>query len=448
MPTQPLSIPQQEAANGLAPGQAAAIQTQVQSSLGMPPSAPSTAPVAPLTGRDPNGGAVPTQDAQGNPIQTSGVRRYTGDAAPGVSAYDTAANDYFSNGAGANRTAPDQAAIRASALAAVSGQVDAINNTYANLISDERVAGVGRMGSTRASNARGGTLGGDFGNAALDKTSAYNEQRVQQLADEKNLKIQTILGGANKDAQDRINTEKADVDKNSQAYLNYVKESGDKASEQLKAFAGAGGQVDQLSDGEYNHFLKSTGMSPEQLKAMVTLNQPKDTILHSEVQGSNYIQVMKDPITGKVTTSSIDLGFKVPPEYTVEKLANGQLAFYPKKVDPNKPLSEQIMTYGPTTPIKGGTKAAKVFVDGGLKYTADDKATADAELNAARGKDGFVDPYVYKAGFEKWTAGGGTPQGFAKEFPPAKNINPASNSMLPTYLQNTTVKKTKAGRSG
>lgn len=447
MPTQPLTIPQQEAANGLAPGQADQIATQVRNSLGIAPSNPG--PVAPLTGRNPTGGDTPTQDAQGNPIVTSGVRRYTGGDAVGGgnSTYDQAANDYFTTGAGANRAPVDQAAIRASALAAVSGQVDSINNTYANLINDEKVAGTGRLGSTRASNARGGTLGSDFGNAAMDKTQGFNDQKVKALADEQNMKIQAILGGANKDAEDRITAEKATVDKNSQAWLNYLKDSGDKATEQLKAFAGAGGQIDQLSDTEYNHFVKATGMSPEQLKAMVTLNQPKDTVLHSEVQGNKYIQVNKDPITGKVSTSSIDLGFQVPPEYTVEKLANGQLAFYPKKLDPTKTLQQQILTYGPTTPLKTGTKAAKVFVDGGLKYTADDKAAADAELNAHRGADGYVDPAVYTAGFAKWTAAGGTPQGFAKEFPPASNVNPASNSIVPTQLRNTTVKKT-SGRSG
>lgn len=51
---------------------------------------------------------------------------------------------------------------------------------------------------------------------------------------------------------------------------------------------------------------------------------------------------------------------------------------------------------------------------------------------AGRGSDGFVDPNAYIYAFQHW---GGTTASFLTAFPPEKNVNPASYSILPAALQ-------------
>jgi hypothetical protein len=285
--------------------------------------------------------------AASNPIAASGVRRYTGAGVPGQSTADKATADYY---ASLNYAQPNEAKIRGDAMAAVQAQIDSINNVYANLLQNERVAGTDRMGRTRSVNARSGTMGSDFGNTNLDKTTDVNNANLKALEEERGYKISQILTKVSADVGERVQKGKEEAQKNTESHLSYLKSLGERAVQQVKDLSSAGFTMDQLTDDEYNHLLEATGYTPEQLKAEFTLNKPKATVLHSETVGNKYIQVTKDPITGKVTTDTIDLGFSVPQGYKSEKLANGQLVFYPEKIDPNKPFKDQVMTYGNVDP--------------------------------------------------------------------------------------------------
>lgn len=109
----------------------------------------------------------------------------------------------------------------------------------------------------------------------------------------------------------------------------------------------------------------------------------------------------------------------------------------------------------PPKPVKAaaGSKV-KPIVSGGLSYTNDDLgqmetifskgATVDGTKFNPRGADGYVDPGLYKAMADKWTASGGLVKDFTSKFPPNKYVNPASNDTLPTYLQNSGGKKKPA----
>jgi len=390
-------------------------------------------------------------DAYGNPIAASGVRRYTGTGSiTGQTPAEKAAADYYATGAGANRAVVDETAMRNAALAAVQSQIDATNATYADLTNREIQTGEQRKGATRAVNARSGTLGQDFGNAEISRAQETTDKNVQAIGNQRNLVIQQILGKAASDADAKIANEKATVDKNNKEYQAFLQSSAENTTNQIKQFAAAGGKIEQLTDAEYNHFLESTGLTPEQMKNLVVLNQPKQDIIHSEVQGSKYVQVTQDPVTKKITTNTIDMGFQVPQGYKTEKVANGQVIFYPDKIDPTKPFKDQIYTYG--VPTGTGAGGAKTYTDGGFKYSQADVAQGNQILNEHRGTDGYVDPYVYQQMYNAWVnpgngQAGGTPQGFAKLYPPDKNVNPASNAMFPAYLQNKS-KAATPGRAG
>jgi hypothetical protein len=99
------------------------------------------------------------------------------------------------------------------------------------------------------------------------------------------------------------------------------------------------------------------------------------------------------------------------------------------------------------TGTKKTSGGAKAKTDGSYSYTTSDVGTYSNFLNKGgtapdgtayngRGKDdGFVDPGAYSAAFNDWVSNGGTPKGFAKEFPVKNYVNPASYTAIPAVLK-------------
>ncbi len=280
----------------------------------------------------PGGTSTPTPD----PIAASTVRRYTGTAGSPL----TAATSALTPPAPVN-----EAQIRADAQARVQQQVDAIRNTYAGILSRTATDNRGRMGQTRATAARSGTLGSDFGNAALDKTTQLNNDIIKAQEAEREQQIAGLLGAADERATTLIENEKNRALKSSEDYLAHLKESASQARTDIKAMAASGLALDQLDQNQYNQLIEQTGLTDEQLRAEFVLNKPQDKILTSFTQGNKYYVVSQDS-TGKRKTETVDLGFSVPANYSTTKLDDGSLVFYPEKFDPSKPVKDQILTYG------------------------------------------------------------------------------------------------------
>ena len=84
-----------------------------------------------------------------------------------------------------------------------------------------------------------------------------------------------------------------------------------------------------------------------------------------------------------------------------------------------------------------------IVTSGSLSISRDQIGTAASTLNAARGADGWTDPYLYLQAYQQWTGQGGLPQDFTKTFPPSAYVNPAATNvtkdgspLLPKFLQN------------
>ncbi len=277
-----------------------------------------------------------------DPIAASTVRRYTG---TNGNPLDTATAAASQPGGIYNTAQPNEAQIRADAQTRVQAQVDAIKNTYAGILARTAQDNLGRSGQTRATAARSGLLGSDFGNAELDKTTQQNNEILAAQEAERDAKISTLLGAADDRATSLIENEKNRAMKSSEDYLAHLKQTSDQARTDVKAMAASGLSLDQLDQNQYNQLVEQTGLTDAQLHAEFVLNKPQDKILTSFTQGSKYYVVSQDS-TGKRKTETVDLGFSVPADYSTTKLDDGSLVFYPKSFDPSKPVKDQILTYG------------------------------------------------------------------------------------------------------
>lgn len=97
----------------------------------------------------------------------------------------------------------------------------------------------------------------------------------------------------------------------------------------------------------------------------------------------------------------------------------------------NEPLYTAPKTYAP----KGTTPTT---------IKNDIIAKGEQELNAAKGPDGWTDPYLYKEAYDSWIADKmGTTAQFLTKFPPKNYVNPKA-TFLPSYLQNKTKTSTRS----
>lgn len=414
-------------------------------------SAPATAPVIPVgakAGTTPD--MTPVSDPPAtNPIATSGVTRYTGAPSTPMDSNQTGNykgqdGNYYDKATGniVNVAPADNESLRNSELAGVQGKIDAINSDYATNLTQINQNNANLTGGTRASDAARGLLGSDFGIA--DEAGAANKAtaNVKALQDKKNSQLNSIYDSIQKDIdakQAAFDAQQGKITSDQQAGLKKNSEN------YIVNLAKTGGSLESLSENEYSHIKQVTGMSDSEIKAMYVANVPPEKVLHSSVQNGQYIQVTRDPVTGKVETNTIPIT-GVPEGYTYNSSLQ---AFVPKiGVDPNKPVSGQIIPYAKAvTPKSTSTKAVKPIVGAPKGFTQDIIQKGSDALEVNKGADHYVDPYFYQHVYQGWIDKGGSVAGFIKTYPPKNYINPDDNKLLPSYLQTSSAKKTSSSSS-
>lgn len=387
---------------------------------------------------------VPSGSGSSSSILGSTVRRYTGTRGLGRSPADDEQEYAYGTQGYEDRRNRAYNEARRLANEAVRGKLTAIDQTYAQMTKDRMTVNANNLGRTRATTARSGTLGSDFGNADMANQESRNAEALKIIENEKLSKIAAIMNDVAVDTESRAQAELDRIDANSEDRINFLKDLSTKAEAQIAAFAAAGGNIEDLSDDEYNSLLENSGLTPEQFKAKVVLNQPKQDVLYSEVVGNKYIQARRNPMTGKVTSDTIELGFTVPQGYKVQKNDDGSLMFMPDKIDPTKPLGSQVLYYNPTGAGGGKGKTKK---SGNLSYSDQDVSSGVKTLNSVRGTDNFVYTPTYIDMLKNWQEGGGRAEDFFKEFDPRIYLNP-NDPTIPAYIKAKLPKTTTtAGRS-
>ena len=224
----------------------------------------------------------PSGASFGNPldniISSSGVRRY---GTP-----DTA-------GGGAPKP-PDEAQIRADMMARVQSAVDSIRNSFASVIAEDRRVGDIQLGRRRALNARSGTLGSDFGDAAMADVEAQNQKVIAAREAEREAKVQAFLLRADERAEEKYRYEREVAEKDRDKYFARQKEIVDEARTDAGNFFKTGASLESLPREEYQRMLEQTGYTPEQLRTISLINRPDDKIISSFAQGNKYFVVSRD----------------------------------------------------------------------------------------------------------------------------------------------------------
>lgn len=198
-------------------------------------------------------------------------------------------------------TAPvNEEEIRQKTMDRFQAEIDALNKVFAEKKQEEAIQGRGRLGSTRAIQARRGLLGSDFGASQTEETRRYN-QRLQDAIDaEKAVKIQAILGKARQEAVDEISKKTEARRQGAKAYIEYLAGADKRKTERLQStIADVVSNGVEADDQFFASLAEELGVTKEQAKAEYNRQNVK---AQPELQKPITVspgQSIFDPNTGK-----------------------------------------------------------------------------------------------------------------------------------------------------
>jgi hypothetical protein len=244
----------------------------------------------------------------------------------------------------------DEAAIREQTRKSMQSSIDAIDANYVNLISQEQVQGQDRAGQTRAVNARSGTLGQDFGNAAANKTAQFNQQQVKYLEDEKMAKVNSVLTNIQDRADQRIK------DAQAQAEGTYQRQYGEYQAEQENArktqeaaksdlftLAKSGYNLDTMDPNQKAEFFQQAGYDDPVLGELIYNSQkPKAEQVDwktEKLADGKLLFYGTDPLTGQIKQQVLD--YDVPPDYQFTIAPDGTPIIFNKTTGDAQVAGEQ-----------------------------------------------------------------------------------------------------------
>lgn len=321
--------------------------------------------------------------------------RYT---APTAGTYETEASKYATENA--NKTV-DEEAIRQAKAAEAQAQIDAINKRFDEAVKAEKIAGVGYMGQTRSAAARGGLLGSDFGASQLATTEKANIAAVEAVNAKRNLELAAVWDKIDQRASEEINKKTEQALKGRESYISWLKENRDEARTDFTTIAKTGQikSLDELSDEDYKKLLDQTGYDEATAKLVFNANLPsaKKTDYQFKIEGNKLVAYGVNPTTNEVEVIEKTLEDNVPANYKPTVLPDGTLIFSPDKIDPNKPLKDQVIMYGaegefakPKTSSGGGSSNKNYTAN---NIPADIKTDLLADINAGNKVEEVMSAY-------------------------------------------------------
>ncbi len=264
-----------------------------------------------------------------------------------------------------------------------SGLVDSIGKKYDYILQQKRM----------------GTAGALAGAGLTGSTSAYSAEKDQE---------QPILD------QRQSDLEKVYSDLRTTAH-DYTKENTAKVQDMVATMAK--NHVDwtdykKTNPENYQKIVDSLGGDQNYADALFASSIPPENIVQTWTNGTTQFQLTQDPLTGKPSIHSYDLGVKIPQQWVSEKVGTNAVIYHGPNWDPTDPSTFQMFAVDPLTGIPtsqvGGTPNDSMTPPPAAPRVAsfmglDDVNTALSDVVASNGMDSIVNAIVKNEG--------GSPQG-------------------------------------
>lgn len=233
-------------------------------------------------------------------------------------------------------TAPiDEAEVRRQARENIQAEIDAIEAAAAGKIRAARNTNKAALGGVAALNARSGLLGSDFGNAAVGRqNSAFNEV-VDEVENEKQLKIQQAYQEAEAAALGIITDKRAAQKLGSEKYLEFIESEGEKKKAAAKTFAKSlldkGIDVTELTPEQIGKLTTSYGLSDAEFSQLYKATVDEDAKAKAEAKKLAAETAKAEAAANSFELSEGQAKYTVDPETgEVKQVAKNAKTFAPK----------------------------------------------------------------------------------------------------------------------
>jgi len=154
-------------------------------------------------------------------------------------------------------------------LALHQAEIDATNQVFDQLLNEARLQGQGRLGSQRASAARGGLLGSDFAGSQKNKVEGFNNDINRGIGAERSAAIGAIMGNVRSSVQTEIRDKREARQAGATEYLNFLTRSDERRDNNAALFANdflsQGQNPADFTDEELTEMLQGSGVSKADL---------------------------------------------------------------------------------------------------------------------------------------------------------------------------------------
>lgn len=211
--------------------------------------------------------------------------------------------------------APDQATILKQKQDAAQQLVNSINSQYVSKYTQANTDNASREARVRAITANSGLSGSNAGSSNLQKASDESTKNIGMIDDEKNAKINEVLGNVSQQSSDEYAKQRA-------AYLTEINGDYDKinafqtsemnlAKTNMQALAANGVDLSSLqtkAPDTYQQLLKQSGMTPAVFAAVYNQSLPANQQRQYSYEkiGNDFYAISVDPTTNKPTAQKLD----------------------------------------------------------------------------------------------------------------------------------------------
>ncbi len=168
----------------------------------------------------------------------------------------------------------DEKGIRRQIRERYNTQFDALRLAASQKIAEERKYGEGQLGSTRAIQARSGTLGSNFAAAENDQVNRAVQDQANSINSEVNAKIAFLMGESEKDYSAQIASQREAKKKGADEYIKYLNERDSvkqtRATSLAKLFAAQGIDPDTMTIDDVAKLQKTYGLDAASFKTLIS----------------------------------------------------------------------------------------------------------------------------------------------------------------------------------
>ena len=210
--------------------------------------------------------------------------------------------------------------IQADMMRSAQGEINAINAYSSSLLAEQKTINEKNDRSTSSISTLTGLAGSTEANNAQQATTAVGQQANQKIQREAEMQIQVLMGNIRASALAEAKSQREEARLDEASRLANRKARQEEAVINLQNLASSGVTFEGLKTGDkegFDYLSKQFGGEDALLGAMV-LNTPKEQILDKRVEGGKYIISKQNPLTGKVTIETLDLGLPTNFSKTVD----------------------------------------------------------------------------------------------------------------------------------